>query len=147
MKVFRISKNYYINDLSGSGARLYGGRWNHKGCSVIYTAMSRALATVEYLVHVPYQLMPQNLSICCINIFDAISLQEIQADTLPDNWKSNPPPISMADIGTNWVKSNKSLMLKVPSAVVDGEFNILINHCHKDMKYVSISDIKNYYYR
>ncbi|HBL78709.1 MAG TPA: toxin-antitoxin system toxin subunit, partial [Aequorivita sp.] len=31
MRIFRISKTEYIDDLSGEGARLYGGRWNLVG--------------------------------------------------------------------------------------------------------------------
>ncbi len=61
MIVYRIAKTKYINDFSGSGARLYGGRWNHKGVGIIYTSGTRSLATVEYLVHVlppPYFQVP-----------------------------------------------------------------------------------------
>ncbi|MCI0493899.1 RES family NAD+ phosphorylase, partial [candidate division KSB1 bacterium] len=42
-----------MNDLTGTGARQYGGRWNHKGTGIIYTSESRSLAILEYLVHVP----------------------------------------------------------------------------------------------
>jgi RES domain-containing protein len=48
--VFRLtSKRYLAND--GLGASLYGGRWNHRGTSVIYTAESRALCALEVLVN------------------------------------------------------------------------------------------------
>lgn len=53
MKLYRIAQTAHIKDLSGTGARLYGGRWNEKGVGVVYTSESRALAILEYLVHVP----------------------------------------------------------------------------------------------
>ena len=49
MRLFRIAKNRYISDLSGTGARANGGRWNRVGVGLLYTSPSRALATVEYL--------------------------------------------------------------------------------------------------
>lgn len=56
MKVYRIAKKDFVGDLTGEGARLFGGRWNKKGMRVLYTSKSRSLATVEYLVHVSRRL-------------------------------------------------------------------------------------------
>ena len=72
MIVYRISKTKNIKDLSGTGARIFGGRWNNKGVSIIYASESRALATLEYLVHVPLSLMPTDLSLAAIKIPDSI---------------------------------------------------------------------------
>ncbi|MBM2839324.1 MAG: family phosphorylase, partial [Deltaproteobacteria bacterium] len=66
MDLFRIAKTKYINDLSGNGARVYGGRWNEKGVAVIYTSESRALAALEFLVHTPMALAPKDLSMLTI---------------------------------------------------------------------------------
>jgi len=51
MDLFRVTRKKYIDDLSGEGSRLYGGRWNHKGAAVIYTSESISLAAMEVLVH------------------------------------------------------------------------------------------------
>ena len=84
MHVFRITKTLYSWDLSGTGARLHGGRWNPKGISVVYTAESRALATVEYLVHVPLSLIPRDLQMVTVHIPDWITPKTIaMADLLP----------------------------------------------------------------
>jgi len=50
--VYRIAKTRYIYDLTGAGARLYGGRWNQKGIGMIYTSENRSLASLEFLVHI-----------------------------------------------------------------------------------------------
>ncbi len=123
---------------------MYGGRWNRKGIAVIYASENRALATVEYLVHVPISFSPGNLSIASITIPDRIKPKEIKVSDLPSNWRDYPAPPELAEIGTNWMSKKNSLLLRVPSAVVEHEFNILINPLHQDMKYVALSQIEDY---
>ncbi|MDZ7360594.1 MAG: RES family NAD+ phosphorylase [candidate division KSB1 bacterium] len=126
MKVYRIAKTRYADDLSGIDARMYGGRWNRKGTSILYTSENRALATVVYLVHAPLSIVPANLSLVTLQIPDNITPKEVQISDLPSNWRAYPPPLKLAELGTNWAKMNQALLLRVPSAVVEGEFNILI---------------------
>ena len=92
MRVYRIAKTKYIRDLSGTGARMYGGRWNKKGVGILYTSENRALATVEYLVHVSSSIVPAELSIAMIQIPDDISPKEISISDLPANWRDYPAP-------------------------------------------------------
>lgn len=144
MKVYRIAKTRYVDDMSGSGARIFGGRWNHKGTGVIYTSENRALATVEYLVHVPLSIAPASLSLVTLQIPDEMILQEIAVSDLPNNWREYPAPTRLAELGTNWATRNESLLLRVPSVVVDQEFNILLNPLHPDIKRVSIFRVESY---
>jgi RES domain-containing protein len=144
MIVYRIAKTKHIHDLSGSGAREYGGRWNDKGISVVYTSESRALATVEYLVHVPLSIVPGHISIASIKIPDRIRPKEISVSDLPANWRDYPPPSELATLGTRWALANETLLLRVPSAVVEREFNILINPSHREMKHIVISQVEEY---
>jgi RES domain-containing protein len=140
--VYRISKTQNIKDLSGTGARIFGGRWNNKGVPIIYASESRALATLEYLVHVPLSLIPNDLSLASIKIPDAIVPKKIVVSHLPKNWRDYPAPARLAQIGTDWIVKNETLLLRVPSAVVNGECNILLNPSHGDMKQVKISKIE-----
>ncbi len=144
MKVFRIAKTQNINDLSGTGARIYGGRWNHKGTGIIYTSESISLATVEYLVHVPLSIAPTNLSLMTLQIPDEVTPKEIIMADLPDNWREYPAPSKLAESGSNWARANESLLFRVPSVVVEYEYNILINPFHPDMKHVTILQVENY---
>jgi RES domain-containing protein len=139
--VYRIAKTPYIHDLTGMGARLYGGRWNHKGVGIVYTAESRALATVEYLVHVPLSLIPRDLSMATLHIPDWITSKIIAIVNLPANWRDYPAPPVLADLGTEWALSRETLLLRVPSAVVEHEWNILINPLHPDMPHVTIAQV------
>lgn len=134
MKLFRIAKKQHVVDLSGVGARLYGGRWNHKGVAVIYTSESRALAALEYLVHVPMSTIPSDLKILELVVPERIVPEDIDPVDLPTKWRKYPPPQHLATLGSNWANSNRSLLLRIPSAVVENEFNVLINPKHKDLK-------------
>jgi RES domain-containing protein len=142
--VYRIAKTPYIRDLSGMGARLYGGRWNHKGVGMVYTAESQALATVEYLVHVPLSLVPHDLSIATLHIPDRITPKTMAAENLPTNWRDYPAPPALADFGTEWAVSRETLLLRVPSVVVEREWNVLINPLYSDMPHVTVTQVETY---
>ena len=144
MNLYRIAKAAYIRDLSGAGPRRYGGRWNHKGTSVVYAAESRSLATLEYLVHVPLPYEPLDLSVATIVVPDEASVEQFSLRKLPGDWNRFPSPSRLADLGTDWVRRNESLLLRVPSAVVDDEFNVLINPAHPEMSAVRITDVRPY---
>jgi RES domain-containing protein len=47
----------------------------------------------------------------------------------------------VADLGTRWAKSKKSLLLRLPSAVVEQEYNILINPLHSEMQQVVLQRV------
>jgi len=144
MKVYRIAKTEQISDLSGVGAKIYGGRWNHRGVAIIYTSESRSLATVEYLFHVPQPFAPVDLSIATIEIPDDIVPEEIASSALPKSWRHYPAPSKLANLGTSWASEKRSLLLRVPSAVVENEYNILINPAHENMTLVTLAEVEKY---
>ena len=144
MLVYRIAKSEHIRDLSGAGERLYGGRWNRRGSALVYTSGTRSLATVELLVHVSLPYVPTDLSIATIEIPDDERLDELDPSRLPSNWRSFPAPLELAELGTSWARSNQSLALRVPSAAVEREFNVLINPTHPSMERVAILGVEIY---
>lgn len=142
--LYRISLSKHIDDLSGTGAKLYGGRWNHIGYPVLYASGSRSLAALEFLVHVDMALAPTNLSIAEINITKKVKRESIDVLNLPPGWREYPAPQALADLGTGWLKSKSSLLLDIPSAVVDKEVNTLINPAHSDIKHLSMVNIERF---
>jgi RES domain-containing protein len=142
MFLFRIAKSNHINDLTGTGARLYGGRWNHRGVPLIYTSESRSLATVEYLVHLALPVAPGDLWMATLEVPDEIVPEKLDASVLPKNWRESPAPVALADLGTEWARSRSSLLLRVPSAVVEHEHNILINPVHDDMRHLKLANVE-----
>lgn len=145
MIVFRIGKTKYKNDLSGEGSRLFGGRWNHKGTACVYTAESRALATLEYTVNVNIDEIPRALSFTKIEIPDGVIVPVLLPD-LPGDWRQSPAPSSTKDLGNALLNSNSAVAYKIPSVVVPKEYNILINPLHPDIKLIKILAVEDYPY-
>jgi RES domain-containing protein len=145
VQVFRIAKTRHIRDLSGTGAMLHGGRWNPKNIPVIYASESRSLASLEFLVHVSLlPILPKNLSIACLDIPDDTVAERISVAELPKNWRDYPGPSELADIGSKWATSMRSLLLRVPSVVVVDEFNVLINPKHPEIKRVTLTLVETF---
>ncbi|MBK8351684.1 MAG: RES family NAD+ phosphorylase [Saprospirales bacterium] len=142
MIVFRICNTVYSNDISGNGAKMYGGRWNNKGVPVLYTSSTRALAALEILVHISTNnVQPIDFSILSIflpeNSIDEIPLTALKTEIDKNGLNSN-----FKFIGDNWIKSNSSLLLKVPSIVIPEEYNYLVNPLHKNFNKVKIVENK-----
>lgn len=148
MIVFRLSKSRYSKDLSGKGAELSGGRWNSKGTPLVYTSDSRALCTTEIAVHTPLGNLPIDFCIITLEIPDS-SIFSFPLNQLPDNWTEFPHLKSTQSIGDKFVVDAEALVLKVPSAVVQGDFNYLINPKHLQMAQVKILavDVFSFYER
>jgi RES domain-containing protein len=128
MLLYRITSAKYADDLSGSGARLYGGRWNSEGKPMLYLASSRSLAVLETLAHFIPTNIPRELVMLTIEAPD--DFLEIPENILPDNWNEYPEQHIVKQIGNSFLQRNEHLLLKVPSALVPEEFNYLLNPLH-----------------
>ncbi|CAF2092341.1 unnamed protein product [Rotaria magnacalcarata] len=142
MILYRLANRAFADDLSGEGARLYGGRGNQKGQAKLYTAQSRSLATVELLVHLPMAFVPPSLMMITLDVPENASIETVELSGLPKNWQSYPAPAALAQIGGAWLTNNQSLLLQVPSAVVAGDCNYLINPRHALAAQIKITETK-----
>lgn len=140
MRVFRLSKRKYANELSGKGAAKFGNRWNSKGVEIIYTSQSRALAMAEVLVHLSLATIPNDFVMLEIDIPGEIKVQEISTTELTINWNDQISINQTQHVGDQFIYDNDCLILKVPSAVVPGDYNILINPHHVDFYKIKIVD-------
>jgi RES domain-containing protein len=145
MIVYRIGKTKYAKDLTGEGARLNGGRWNHKFTACIYTSESKALSVLEYTVNVNIDDIPRALSITTFEI-PKIGILELKEADLPGNWKEVPAPSSTRDFGSSLLKEVNYLVIKIPSSLIPDEFNYLLNPAHFESKDFKILDIRDFVY-
>ncbi|MEO6583640.1 MAG: RES family NAD+ phosphorylase [Ferruginibacter sp.] len=125
MHIYRVAKTKWAKDTSGEGARLYGGRWNHKKLACIYASESRALAMLEYTVNINVDDIPLSLTLVTLEIDDAVVLSH-EISQLPGNWKEYPAPVNTKDMGSAWLREGKKI-IRIPSVVIPQEFNFIIN--------------------
>ncbi len=134
---WRIVKTKYVDGaFSGIASRRAGGRWNPIGVPVVYTSASTALAALELLVHIESDVL-NDFAILSASFHEAL-VDELDPDTLPQDWSAVPPPPALQQIGLDWATSKRSPVLKVPSAVVPIEFNYLLNPEHPDFRSIDI---------
>lgn len=138
MIVYRLSRSRFAKDLSGRGAELAGGRWNSKGTAILYTSDSIALCTVEVAVHMPLGIVPLDYQLIQIEFPDDVTVIEVPETELPEDWKSFPHGNATQQIGDAFVQAQEALVLKVPSAAVQGTYNYLINPRHPQFQKVTI---------
>lgn len=125
MLVYRLSKSKYAEDLSGLGAAVAGGRWNKKGRAILYCSEVPALALLEIVVNIPPMFQP-DLQLLTLYIPDE-KIKPIEKETLPENWFHYPAPRVLSEIMEDFYKNHELLGIKVPSAVVHQQHNVLIN--------------------
>jgi RES domain-containing protein len=139
MKVYRLARQAFKNDLKGTGAEKYGGRWNNIGVPMLYSCEHRSLAVLEVAVHLQLQLIPLDYYMIELDIPEnENSIWEPKQ--LPGYWNQLPHHPLSQNFGDAFIKEHKYLMMKVPSAIVLNEYNYLINPLHELTSTIKITD-------
>lgn len=140
MIMYRLASGDYIKDLSGNGSKVYGGRWNSVGMNALYCTENISLAVLEILVNVKKYKRPLDYHLLTISIPDSIKPLVINASKLKKNWKDD---LSYSQfMGDGFLKTQQSLILQVPSAIVEPENNIIVNPKHADASKIKIISAK-----
>jgi len=143
MIVYRISNTQFNNDISGTGAKINGSRWNSKGIPMLYTAEHISLSVLEMLVNTNFKDYDIALDLMYIQLPEKSALTEIKLNKLKPNWKED---FSFTRfIGDEFIKQNQSLLLKVPSVIINEEYNYLANPLHPDFKKIKIINTKSFW--
>ena len=138
MLIFRIVYKSYSNSLEASGTR---GRWNAEGNKVIYCAESVALAFLENMIRRQGVGFNDDFKIMFIQIPDDTLITYIKIDELKKRWRNEDNFVQCQQLGNKWYEEGKTLLLKVPSAVLPEGFNFVINTLHKDFKKVKLIEV------
>ena len=131
MRVWRVCRRPFA-DLSGEGARLYGGRWNSPGRPMVYAAEWAALAVLEVRVHLDldWRVLPDDY------VLMAIETGDIVAETLAET------PADPRAAGDAWLASGRSALLRAPSLIVPESANVLVNPAHRDAAQLAVASIR-----
>lgn len=132
MRVWRLALGRF-SGMDGEGARLYGGRWNNPGTSMVYAATHLTLALLEQLVHVNPDRLPAALRAFAIELPGDVPVED---SVLPmDDAEAS------RRHGDAWATSLRSAALIVPSVLVPvklrpgdldtEERNVLLNPHHR----------------
>jgi RES domain-containing protein len=132
----RILTAYRIGDPAGvhpifdsTGSKLWPGRWNTVSSPMIYASEHYSTAMLEKLVHGNGQ-MPPNQHWIEITIPPGVSCEVFSTAHHP-GWEAEDCLVSKT-FGEAWQRSQRSLLLIVPSVVARMERNLLINDAHPE---------------
>lgn len=151
MRVWRIATDtraYAADDLSGAGAKTTGGRWNRAGTAVLYCAATPALACLEPLELLGSSSLPLNRYLVAIDIPEPVwQVREILIPaSLPAAWDASPTGKASLDMGDEWLKSCRSAVMAVPSAIVPEDTVVLINPLHRDVAGITALKTRKWLY-
>lgn len=143
MLVYNIRKEKHAHQLIASGV---ANRWNKNDEFIIYAGSSRALSALELIVHKSSIAVNNSYKLLVIELkVNEKDITEITVEHLPQNWQSIKSYVALQSLGSDWYRSQKTLVLKVPSAIVSKEYNYLINTKHPDFsKKVKLKEVEDF---
>lgn len=132
MQLYRLTRRKYAgtDPFDGEGSFLSGGRWSSIGTRVCYTATHRSLAILEYRVNMDPSALPGDLVIATLEVPDDLPI--VHAPPFPKNWRDYPAPDSLRSIGDGFIREGKTALMRIPSAIVPEEDNVMLNPMHPD---------------
>lgn len=122
----------------GEGARRYGSRWTSRGVPVVFTSATLSLAALERFVHTDPDLEPAGLVAIAVDVPTDLPVTIIDVASLPRDWRTYPAPPHLASCGDDWFRTGATAVLSVPSAVIPGERNYLLNPSHDQFARLTI---------
>ncbi|MCV4283214.1 RES family NAD+ phosphorylase [Pseudomonas capsici] len=144
MEVWRIARAPFATDLSGQGAALYGGRWNHQEHKALYFGMTATICALEAVIHCT-EVPRIALKLVRVKLPDEPQLYcEPDLQSLGESWASSPADTRSMDLGTAWLRRCQQLGLIVPSAALPQARNIMLNPRHPAAKRIEIMEITDF---
>jgi RES domain-containing protein len=138
MQLWRISD---YASLSGEGGLYFEGRWHSIGLPILYLAASPPGALIEVLVHLEMDEgpLPERYQLLEIVAPDTIAVENLA----PDHPLMELPDQQIAEtraLGDAWLRGRRTALARVPSAILPGTWNYLLNPLHPDAAQVAIQN-------
>lgn len=142
MKLYRITSHKRAYDLSGTGSKLFGGRWNSIGHPLIYASGSVSLAMLEVMANAESDFLKSSLALNILSVPDHLHIEKTEVEQLQEEWKNFPYHKTTVTYGDRWIASRLTPILQVPSAVNPFEVNFLLNPLHEDFKLITCEEVR-----
>jgi len=130
--LYSVTKRKYADDLSGYGAKMYGGRWNKKGSAALYTSETSAGAVLESLAHL--------YNVDDLNAYIIVKLAVQQFELLVPKMKIN----NTQNLGTNLLEDKNTFGFKIPSVIDPFGYNVVLNPLHPRYNEIHIREKKDF---
>jgi RES domain-containing protein len=145
MRVYRIfPERFQKKAFTGIGGLYAARRWNHLGTLMVYCATSPALAALEFFVNLEQNQAPDDLLLAGAVVADEL-IEPLNLQSLPADWREL-NNLVCRDLGSGWAASGRSVALRVPSVVVDGDWNVLLNPRHPDFNKIELAAPQPFHY-
>lgn len=146
MHIWRICKKRYADAaFSGYGARRFGGRWNTPGVPMVYASSSLALAAIELFVHLEANQQPNDLVAIAALLPEGEPAKQLDPNRLPRSWWTGDFD-PLRKLGDQWIREKASLAIRVPSAALRMEWNVLVNPEHPAMASLKIEPVVPFHF-
>jgi RES domain-containing protein len=125
-------------ELDGAGGLVVPGRWHTQGWRVVNCSPNPATSLVEVLVHIEVDSgdLPDTLQYLEIEAAGGVSIENVEMDALGRNWRTNLEATRRA--GDEWLRSGRTALFRVPSAIIPATWNFLLNLRHPESARVRV---------
>lgn len=145
MLLYRICRRQYAKDLSGEGAKMYGGRWNPQGTPLLYFSENSSLAMLEVLANAQPHYLKQAFCLVTLMLNGKNEVSTLNRNLLKEDWAHPTKVEKTRQLGVNWLQKNE-LLLKVPSAVNPYNINYLVNPLSAKFKNLELLETEEIYF-
>jgi RES domain-containing protein len=128
--------------LSGAGGLRAPGRWHELGLPIVYLTETPAGALLETCVHTTANDVPPKYTLLAVSVGEETAIETLDTNLLDANWVEHLE--GTRNIGSMWLRSRRSALLRIPSALVPATFNVLLNPLHPRAEHVRIESVYEY---
>ena len=116
-------------------------RWHSRGKRIVYLADHPASALIGTIVHfeVDRDQIPNQYQLLAVEVAEDTAFESVDVHNLPTDWPENLN--TTRTLGDEWLDSNRTALLRVPSVIVPHASNWLLNPAHADAAKVTIAQV------
>ena len=116
-------------------------RWHSRGKRIVYLADHPASALIETIVHfeIDRDQIPNQYQLLAVEVAEDTAFESVDVHNLPTDWPENLN--TTRTLGDEWLDSNRTALLRVPSIIVPHASNWLLNPAHADAAKVTIAQV------